>query len=181
MRTDKLISSEIRNGNNLIFEKVFHKHYNALVNFANQFLLDTNASEDVVQGTFIYLWENSEHIHLEKSIKAYLFRAVKNSCLNQLRALKIRDKHELLYLDAIMNSIDDELRHDEEILKDIKAALLKLPKQMYRVFHKKYFQELSIKEIAKEMSISENTVKVQLHKGRLNIRGILKMANSYFF
>ncbi len=181
MRTDKLIFSEIRNGNNLIFEKVFHEHYNALVNFANQFLLDTNASEDVVQGAFIYLWENAKNIHLEKSIKAYLFRAVKNSCLNQLRALKIKDKHELLYLDSMMKLMDDEQRQDDEVLNNIKAALIKLPEQMSRVFHKKYLQELSIKEIAKEMSISENTVKVQLHKGRHSIRKILKVANTYFF
>lgn len=130
-------------GNYLVcsnLEKIFHKHYNALVHFADQFLLDTKASEDIVQGTFIYLWENSEHIHHEKSIKAYLFRAVKNNCLNQLRALKIKDKHELLYLDAIMNSIDDELRHDKEILMDIKAALSKLRKQVYQVFQRKYFQ-----------------------------------------
>ncbi len=181
MRSEKLLVKEIRKGNNLIYEKIFHEHYNALVSFANQFLLDSKAAEDAVQGVFIYFWENSDSIQLEKSIKSYLYQAVKNSCLNQLRALKIKDKHELLYLEAVMATSDNHLLEDDDLIQDIKSALSKLPDQMYRVFHKKYLEELSIKEIAREMSISENTVKVQLHKGRHTIRKMLEVATGYFF
>jgi len=181
MLEDKLITRKIRNGNNQVFEKVFHDHYYSLVKFANQILADVKASEDVVQATFIYLWENSKAIELKTSIKSYLYQAVKNGCLNQLRALKLRDKHELLYLEAVLSVEDDKLLQDLEILKDIRVALSKLPPQMYQVFYKKYFQELTIKEIAQELSISPNTVKVQLHKGRHSIREILDVATSFFF
>jgi len=178
---DKLILKEIRKGNSSVFESVFHEQYDSLVKFANHFLLDYKAAEDVVQGTFIYLWENSSSIQIKSSVKAYLYQSVKNSSLNQLRALKIKDKYELQYLEAILETADDKWIDDEELIESIKKALLKLPKQMYLIFCKKYFEEQSIKEIANEMSLSENTIKVQLHKGRNSIRQILEMATSFIF
>lgn len=177
MEYEQIIIKEIKNGQPPIYEKIFHEYYNSLVTFANRFLADTKASEDVVQGVFIYFWENSGSIQIKQSIKGYLFQAVKNSCFNQLRALKIKDKHEILYLEAVLETANEELLNETDIIEDIKKALSKLPKQMYRVFYKKYFQELSVKEIAKEMSISENTVKVQLYKGRHTIREFLRVAN----
>ncbi|MCY1722487.1 RNA polymerase sigma-70 factor [Prolixibacteraceae bacterium Z1-6] len=181
MYNDKLIINEIRNGNSIVFEKVFHEHYNSLIKFANQFLLDNKISEDVVQGVFIYFWENSDSIQIKTSVKAYLYQAVKNSSLNQLRALKIRDKYQLLYLEAMLETSEPDWMNDCEIVESIKQSLQQLPKQMCRIFYKKYFQEQSIKEIAKEMSLSENTIKVQLYKGRHAIRQILELATSYFF
>lgn len=181
MSEDKLIIKKLRNGNNHVYENIFHIHYNSLVRFANKILADDKASEDVVQSIFIYLWENSNSIELKNSIKSYLYQAVKNSCLNQLRALKIRDKHDLLYLEAVLSAGNDNLLDDSEILKDIRVALSKLPPRMYQIFYKKYFQELTVKEIAQELSISPNTVKVQLHKGRHSIREILDVATSFFF
>lgn len=181
MRNDKLIIRKIRDGNHQVFENIFHKHYDSLVRFANRFLLDVKASEDVVQAVFIYLWENSASIDLKKSIQSYLYQAVKNSCLNQLRSLKLKDKHELLYLEAVLNANDNSLLDNSEIITEIKKALSKLPPQTYQVFYKKYFQELSVKEIAQELSISPNTVKVQLHKGRISVREYLDVATSYFF
>ncbi len=179
MLDDKVILNEIRKGNPKVFEKVFHEYYDILVRFANQFLLDNKASDDIVQGIFIYFWENSESIQIKSSIKAYLYQAVRNGCLNQLRALKIRDKHELLYLEAILDSSDQDWMNELEIVEGIKQALLQLPKQMYRIFYKKYFEEQSIKEIAEEMSLSESTIKVQLFRGRKTLRQILEMATSF--
>ena len=181
MNNDKLIIGEIKNGNNQVFEKVFHDHYNFLVRFANRILADIEASEDVVQSVFINLWEKSESIELKKSLKSYLYKAVKNCCLNRLRALKLRDKHELLYLEAILNADDENLLDDAGIINDIKLALSKLPHQMYQVFYKKYFQELTVDEIAQELSISPSTVRVHLHKGRQSIREFLDVATSFFF
>ncbi|WP_346859959.1 RNA polymerase sigma-70 factor [uncultured Draconibacterium sp.] len=178
---NKLILKGIQKDNPKAFENIFHLHYDSLVRFANKFLLDTEASEDVVQGVFIYLWENSDTIQVKTTLKAYLFQAVKNSSLNQLRALKITDKYQLLYLKALLDSPEQDWMNETELVEQIKQALLKLPNQMYHIFHKKYFEEHSIKEIAEEMSLSENTIKVQLLNGRKRIRQILDIATSFIF
>ncbi|MCK3685435.1 sigma-70 family RNA polymerase sigma factor [Maribellus sp. YY47] len=147
-----------------------------LVRFANNFLMDQNASEDIVQNAFVYLWENRNGLQL-KSETAYLFQSVKNSCLNHLRSLKIRDKHQLLYIEAVVKLSEQEAQLDSEIIDEIKRIIDQLPEKMYQIFHKKYVDDFSIKEIAHQLSISENTVKVQLFKGRAAIRQMIGLVS----
>lgn len=158
------------------FEKLFHQNYAPLVRFANNFLLDLNASEDIVQSAFVYLWENRKELQI-KSEKAYLFQSVKNSCLNHLRFLKIRDKHQLLYIETIVRLSEYETQLDSDIIDEIKRIIDLLPEKMCLIFHKKYVEDLPIKEIASQMSISENTVKVQLFKGRMAIREMIGLVS----
>ena len=178
---EKLIINEIRKGNRSVYKSIFHKHYDILVSFANQFLCNHDSSKDVVQGVFIYLWENSHKLKIEKSLKSYLYQSVKNSCLNHLRSIKIKDKHRLLYLEALINTNDTDVLEDSCLVDDIESALNELPKEMYAIIVKKYFLEQSIKEIAQEMTLSENTVKVQLFNGRNKIRKIIELKSGCFF
>uniref|UniRef100_UPI0032172E2C RNA polymerase sigma factor n=1 Tax=uncultured Draconibacterium sp. TaxID=1573823 RepID=UPI0032172E2C len=177
---DKLLINELKKGNRAVFESIFQLHYLSLVKFADQFLLDTDASKDVVQSVFIYLWENSRKIRIEKSLLAYLFQSVKNKCLNHLRSLKIKDKYELSYVEALINSYEEDKLEDELIL-EIKEVLQKLPTQMYEIFCMKYLHEQSIREIAEQLSISENTVKVHLFKGRNKVREMLQHSTNCIF
>ncbi len=53
---------------------------------------------------------------------------------------------------------------------------MRLPEKMQMVFEKKYYNQLSVKEIAHEMSLSINTVKIHLHKSRHPVRKCLECA-----
>ena len=176
MLNENYIVSRLRQKDEYIFELLFIKYRNSLVRFANYIVYDIAAAEDIVQGVFVYLWENSKHIVINSSISSYLFRSVKNKCLNHLRDLKIRDKHQLVYLEAILELSKEDDSIDDEIVDEIKQIISNLPNRMYEVLHRKYFREMSVKDIAKELAISENTVKVQLFKGRIAIRQFFDLA-----
>ncbi|KJF45720.1 RNA polymerase sigma factor [Draconibacterium sediminis] len=167
---EKLILTHLKNRNHDVFKMIFNKHYESLVKFACHYLIDVNAAEDATQAVFIYLWEHCDELNIKTSVRSYLYRAVKNRCLNQLRLLNIRDKHELLYLEAVLESDDTEYMQENELLHSIKAAVSELPKKMQMVFMRKYYNQLSIREIGHEMSHSINTVKVHLHKSRYVVR-----------
>ncbi len=66
------------------FERLFKTHFQYLCNFAQQYVGDADAAQDLCQKVFIMLWEKREHIDPRKSIKSYLFTAVKNRALNYL-------------------------------------------------------------------------------------------------
>ncbi|MDD4191736.1 MAG: RNA polymerase sigma-70 factor [Mangrovibacterium sp.] len=170
---EKLLIEEIQRGNQAVFESVFHQYYKVLVKFAEHFLLNRDASEDIVQAVFIYLWENSKGIKIEKSLRSYLYQSVKNRCLNYLRSLKIRDKYQMMYFEALLLLYDEDMRADSEMIVEIKKAFRELPEQASDIFRMKYFEEQSIREISNKLSISENTVKVQLFNARNRIRKIL--------
>lgn len=178
---DKLLFNEIRNRNLKVYESVFCAYYPQLIRFAHRYILDFQECEDIVQNLFIYFWENTGNIDLKISLKNYFFQSVKNRCLNHLRDHQIRDRHNILYLEALMDQVDPEELYDPEILSQIKEAIASLPPQMAEVFKMKYIECKRITEIAQLNKISENTVKTQLLRAKSKMRKVLLETTSIKF
>ena len=140
-----------------------------LIRFANTYLYDKDLAKDIVQESFVYIWENSEKLSINISLKSYLYATVKNKCLNELKKLKVYDNAGLLDFMARMNS-----DHYEEIYSEkdehktyvIEKVIKELPKKMREIVRMKYFKEYSHSEIADELDISVNTVKTQLKRAK---------------
>lgn len=178
---DKILFTEIRNRNLKVYEALFSNYYPQLIRFSEGYLFDKQECEDIVQNLFIYFWENAEKIELELSVKTYLFQSVKNRCLNHLRDLQIRDRHNLLYLEGLMNLDDYSEIQDSGINTQIIAAIEQLPDQMADIFKLKYLNGKKIREIAQINHITENTVKTQLTRAKGKLRKILAESTSLNF
>ncbi len=170
---EKILINEIRKRNREVFEALFSEYYPVLTRYAEGFLFDRDASEDIVQSIFVYFWENAGSMELKTSLKAYLYGAVKNKCLNYLRDMKVRDKHNLLYLEAILNSDNKIDWIEPEIGRKIKEAIDKLPERMKEIITQKYLQGKKINEISENLDISENTVKTQLNRAKRKLKSQL--------
>ena len=178
---DKILFNEIKNRNLKVYEALFSNYYPQLVRFAEGYVFDKQACEDIVLNLFIYFWENAEKISLDLSVKAYFFESVKNRCVNHLRDLQIHDHHNLLYLEALLNQDDYEDLQDPEIIIRINAAIAQLPEQMAGIVKLKYLEGKKLKEIALIKQISENTVKTQLQRAKEKLRKILIESTSLKF
>lgn len=150
------------------FKALFDAHYQRLVLFANSFLLDTAASEDIVQTIFLTLWQRGESLSLT-SIKSYLYRAVRNRCLNEIRHQNVRDTHNLLYVQAMLNVWNDG-EDSTQLLHELTQAVAKLPEQVRRTIELRYFHGKSIAETALTLNVSTNTVKTYLKRGRNTLK-----------
>ena len=84
MDEDIYIIEDLRRGDEEAYKKLFLKYYSPLVEYASQFLSDTDA-EEVVQDFMIFLWEHREHLLITSSLKSFLFTSVKNRSLNAIR------------------------------------------------------------------------------------------------
>jgi len=167
---DKILLDEIRKRNSKVFEVLFRDYYVSLIRYADGFVFDKTVSDDIVQNFFIYLWENGEHLDVKSSLRAYFYQSVRNRCLNYLRDLKVKDKHNLLFLEASLNSADPSLLQDPDIADQIHQALESLPKEMRDIFTMKYLKGAKTKEIASLKKISSNTVKTQLQRAREKLK-----------
>ncbi|KJF45372.1 RNA polymerase sigma-70 factor [Draconibacterium sediminis] len=167
---EKILLNEIKKKNKEVFELLFDQYYPVLVKFAEGYLHDLDACEDLVQTFFISFWTGSQNMNITTSIKSYFFKSVKNLCLNQIRDLKVRDKHEIQYVESLINIEPDEKLIDPDILSFINEAVESLPIQMSEIFRQKYFQGKQVKEIASNMGISDGTVKTQLFRARAILR-----------
>jgi len=178
---DKILFNEIKSRNLKVYEALFSNYYPQLVKFAEGYLFDKQECEDIVQNLFIYFWENAAKIDLDLSVKAYLFQSVKNRCINNLRDLQIRDRHNLLYLEGLLNLDDYSELQDSEINFKIIAAIEQLPLHMAEIVKLKYLDGKKLKEIAQINQITENTVKTQLLRAKGKLRKILVETTSLNF
>lgn len=170
---DKILLGEIRNRNRKVFEALFYEYYPHLIRYAEGFVFDKAACEDIVQNLFIYFWENTQHIEITHSLKSYFYQSVKNRCLNYLRDIQVQDKHKILYVEALLNEDDSPGWVDLEILNKIQEAIAQLPAQMGELFKQKYLYGRKMHEIAEINNISENTVKTQLQRAKEKMRKML--------
>lgn len=178
---DKILFNEIRKGNKLVYESLFNEYYEHFVQFANNYLFDQQASEDIVQDLYVHVWENAKKLNIHSSIKSYFYQALKNRCLNYLKRLRLKDDKDILYVEALLSARDDTTFYDPEILNQVKAAINLLPQQMSKIMYMKYIDGLKQMEIAEELNISVNTVKTQLKRAKDKIRKSLFNATGLMF
>ena len=174
---DKILLGEIRKHNRNVFEALFYEYYPHLIRYAEGFIFDKHACEDIVQSLFIHFWEKSCQIEIQLSHKSYLYESVKNRCLNHLRNIHVQDKHKILYLEARVNEDDVADVADVEIIRKVGDAMAKLPPQMAELFKQKYLMGQKCHEIATNNHISENTVKTQLKRAKEKMRRTLLISN----
>ena len=178
---DKILFNEIKKGNKVVYETLFSEYYESLVRFAESYLFNQHASEDLVQELFIYIWENSSKLEIHTSLKSYFYQSIRNRCLNYLKSLKLKDKKNLLYIDATINSNDDIEFFDPEIMGKIRDSIDELPPQMAKVFRLKLLEGFKQDEIAEELKISVNTVKTHLKRAKVKLReSLLRKTNLVF-
>ena len=158
------------------FELLFKEHYKNLCAYAYLFLKDADTSEDTVQEVFLKLWKNKEKISIETSLKSYLFRSVRNSCLNVIEHLKVREGYRESttkgYESSQQPTIDQAIVNELE--QKIKETIEMLPTERRKIFMMSRYEGLKYREIAEELSISVKTVENQMYKALGFMRDHLK-------
>lgn len=170
--TDNTCFTQIKSGNKLAFDQLFRKYYGYLCNYANQFLKDQEAAEEVVQDIFFKLWQNRTGLDIEVSIKSYLFRTVQNTCLNQLKHQKVKETYQSYHQRQIelQEQQVHTLAEENELSHIIDEAINQLPEERKKVFKLSRFEELKYKEIAEKLGISIKTVEAQMGKALKQLR-----------
>lgn len=174
--SDQQVFLAIQSGQTPAFEMLFKTYYKPLCRYANTYLKDPDGAEEIVQGAFIGLWEKRKAITIETSLKSYLYRAVRNSCLNELKHEQVKQRHlasESLKEEA-QSEPADHLAIHVELEEKIRAAIQTLPEQCRLIFTMSRFEELKYQEIADQLNLSVKTVENQMGKALKLMRAQLK-------
>lgn len=153
------------------FERLFRRYYRLLCDYGRSILGDRELAEDVVQEVFIYFWNNREVIHIQMSVKAYLYTAVRHGALNVLKKQLIERKHNPQLTEFVEFLQTSEYSDEEqEEINRIRQVMAELPKQCLKVFLMSAVDGKKYQEIADELDISINTVKTHVSKAYRLIR-----------
>jgi RNA polymerase sigma-70 factor, ECF subfamily len=156
----------LKAGNITAFEMLFKTYYQPLCNYAYTFVQDKDEAEEIVQTTFLAVWEKKEVLEIRTTIKPYLYAMVRNACLNVIKHEKIKQQHAEVELALGERSVESVARTvmASELEKRIHQAMETLPEQCRLVFKLSRFEELKYAEIADQLSISIKTVENHMGK-----------------
>ena len=150
------------------FEQLFKDHYNGLYYFAYSIVNDDELAKDLVNDSFEEIWNRRKKLDISYSLKSFLYRVVKNRCLNQLKKQEVEQK----YFDRAKHAPadTDEYRDNELVMEEIMKAIEKLPEKGRNVFKKCFIENLSYKEAAEELDVSVNTIKTHVSHALKRLR-----------
>ena len=177
--SDKNIIAGIKKRELKIFEELFLNYHGRLVLFANKFIGDMQVSRDLVQDAFFILWEKADQLEIKQSPKAYLYQAVKNSCLNYNRHLSIKQSAEGKILQNIaelekqvyQNTHSPYFSLLEMELEDKIAEVIEgMPDKCREIFKLSRFEYLKNREIAEKLGISVKAVEKHISKALVILR-----------
>ena len=147
---------------------LFQRYYKPLVLFSGSMLDDCSFPEDIVQEVFYQFIKNNAYRQLTpEALSTYLFRSVKNACLNRIRDQKEFAQAELLKYDAIE---EEATTVSLELIEAIRQAIERLPQKTRMVVMSIVVEGKKYKETAEELGVSVNTVKTLLSGGLKQLR-----------
>lgn len=157
--SDKTIT--LNDGNVLNYNSLFKEMYAGLCLFSERFLVISAEGEDLVQEVFIKFWDKFEEFDSLGAIKAYLYQATRNACLNSIRHEKVKRKYE----EEQLYQVESETYFlkqvvEEETNRIIANSIDELPPQCRKILQLS-IQGLKNQEIADDLGISVNSVKTQ--------------------
>ncbi|MTI32556.1 RNA polymerase sigma-70 factor [Xanthovirga aplysinae] len=164
--TENEIIAAIQKGNEEVFESIFRNHYEPLCMHAMRYLEDADAAEEVVQELFYQIWQKREELTINSSLKAYLFRSVRNSCLNLIKHEKVKEDYKN-YNQHRINVAEKQVSlsvEENELSGLIIQAIEELPEERRKIFKMSRNEGLKYKEIAQHLNISVKTVEAQMGK-----------------
>ncbi|MCL2417037.1 MAG: RNA polymerase sigma-70 factor [Bacteroidales bacterium] len=161
----KALFLAISKGSQEAFRQFFYIYEKRIYGFLYKMLRSHEEVEELLQVVFVKIWENRTAIDPDLSPDAYVFQIAKNCALDVLRQKARRLLLEKQLLNISKGDEKDEipLIH-EDLKKYVDSLLANIPQRRREIFKLRYEQELSYKEIAKQLSISENTVDTQIRR-----------------
>ena len=163
----------------IVFENLFNELYVPLCRYCIQFIRIPEIAEEIVQEQFVYIWEKRFDIHIHTSLKSYLYASVRNKSIDYLKSKFARinfvneqSSYELIETLNPLNIIEET-----ELSSIMTIAIESLPEKCHIIFTMSRFGDLTNKQIAQELELSEKTIEAQI---TIAIKKIKSFVEKYY-
>lgn len=147
----------LRTGSELAFAQIYDSYWEQCLDFALRILQEKDEAQDAVQEVFLDIWRNRENLDID-NLSAYILKATKNKVLMRLRKQKLTQTHLNSIRQITSENTTEEMVMAQELNLHINASVDKLPEKCRHVFKLSRFENLSNREVAQKLNLSENTV-----------------------
>lgn len=152
-------------------EELIEAYQKSLYAAAFNICRNTDDANDVVQDTFIQYYTTKKQFQDEEHLKAWLLRVAINRAKDISRSFWKKNR---LSIEDYADAVPFESREETGLFE----AVMRLPEKYREVIHLYYYEDLSIKETARILRITEGSVKMRLSRGRSSLRDVFKEEES---
>jgi RNA polymerase sigma-70 factor (family 1) len=161
------------------FDTIFKRYYEGLLGFAKVLIpYPSDEAEDIVAEMFCTLWLNRKQLHINNTLKAYLYTAVKNRVMDYYRKRRTIFSTPEEDIPASSQQPDHLLMY-KDVDTHIQALINQLPPQMKLVFRMNRYEGFSYEEIAGLLNISVNSVKTHMFRALKSLKAGFQLADSF--
>ena len=174
MSNEELVTA-IQQTDSTAFEFLFNQYYSPLVGYITTFTQNRQQSEDIVQHSFITLWQKRNRLLKDTSPKNYLYTIAYNHYIDLYR--KTVRKNDFL-MELQMENLCNRIEENHEILDrriaKLKKIIAQLPSCCKEILYLSRQRGLEYVEIAEQLNISPRTVEAQIRIAFKKIRAGFK-------
>ena len=167
MQEEKEFIQELLNPKtqNIAFEKLLKEYQKPLYNHIRNIVLIHDDANDVLQNTFVKVFQNLIKFKGESKLFSWIYRIATNEALTFIaqKAKKNGVTSETLQNNAIDNLKADVYFDGNEIQIQLQKAIALLPEKQQLIFKMKYFEELKYEEISEILGTSVGGLKASYH------------------
>jgi RNA polymerase sigma-70 factor (ECF subfamily) len=150
---------------NAAFNLLVQKYQERIYWHIRKMVLNHDDADDIVQESFIKIWNNLDKFRGESSLYTWIYRIATNEVLAFMKKQKSQN---VVSLQEVENSLSNTLKEDiyfngDDAQIKFQQALATLPPKQRLVFNMKYFDEMKYEEIAEVLDTSVGALKASYH------------------
>ena len=162
--TDNELASLLKEDDHAAYTEIYCRYSRALYIHGCKKLKDREEVKDLIQEIFTSIWNNRYSLDLNTQLSAYLYTAVRYKIIKLIERKNVAGSYidSLEFLESTGNNTTDHLVREKELSKLIDREIEALPSKMRNIFYMSRKSNLSHKQIAAQLQLSESTVKKQV-------------------
>ena len=179
-----LLLQQLKDGNEKTFKQIMKSYLPRLYSFVNIYIVDKEVTEEIMQDTFMALWNQRRDLDDETCLITYLMVVSRNKCLNYLQHLQVREdvneqllnhaEWELNTRISTLEACDPGELFTAEAQEIVNKTLAGLPEQTRVVFIMSRYENKSHKTIAETLGITTKGVEYHISKALKKLHTSLK-------
>ena len=157
------------------FKTLYNLYHDKLFNYINSYTNSKPLTQDIIQDTFIKVWNSRESFDFKQSIGGYLYRMAYHTFVDDYRKKQLNFKLlDTLVYKKMNELIEEDVEEKSQKIKKIKKAIEELPPRCKEIFIMSKYQGYKYSEISEELGISYKTVENQIGKAYSLIKNKVK-------
>lgn len=154
------------------FTEIYNRYAESLAGFAASKLYNLDDARDILHDMFVKLWEGRDQLNVTSTLQSYLFAVIRHRIIDKIRKNITREEYAAMrqsLADGYEPGVEQQIA-EKELKQQIQQALNELPPRVKEIYQLSREHNLTNKEIAEKLDLSEQTVKNQLSAALKHLR-----------